>query len=83
MRNEQSGSNDNLMLLFAAFMVLSGMLAVCYPNELIIPHATTSLRARPATLVERVPTPQTRLYGSLAIVGGFLIGAFIFWSRKT
>jgi hypothetical protein len=74
---------DKVALFVAALLIVGGLLGVFLPSDFIIAHATTSLRARPATLIEHITSAHARFYGIAAVVGGLIISAYVFWTART
>jgi len=73
---------DKVALLIAALLITGGIIGVVLPTDFILPHATTHLRARPATLIEHVTPSRARCYGFAAVAGGLVVGAYVWWATR-
>jgi hypothetical protein len=73
---------DKVALLIATLLIVGGLLGALLPSDFIIAHATTHLRARPATLIEHVTPAHARLYGLAAIVGGAVVAVYVLWATR-
>ena len=71
---------DKVALLIATLLIVGGLLGALLPSDFIIAHATTHLRARPATMIEHVTPGHARLYGLAAIIGGAVVAGYVLWA---
>lgn len=70
-------------VVIAGVMMVTGLILLIAPQDVIVPHATTTLRAKPAMLIEHVRKPASRFYALSALLGGAGIATFVLLTRNT